>query len=550
MECKTTVSSYLIRRLIDLGVGHVFGVPGDYILDFYRQLEESPLQLINTSDEQGAGFAADAYARLRGLGVVCVTYCVGGLKIANTTAQAFAEKSPVVVISGAPGLNERRRNPLLHHKVRDFDTQLKIFRQLTVAATDLTETDNGCQEIDRVLTAAMRYKRPVYIELPRDLSVAACNPQKVTVAPPPDKDDEALQEALNESLRMIGEAKRPVIIAGIELQRFGMQEDFLQFVERSGIPFAATPLSKGGLSEDHPLYLGVYEGAVGDAETRRYVEANDCLLLLGAFMTDVNLGIFTANLNRARTISASSEGTTIAFHQYPDVFLDDLLKGLLAADLSGKISPPIAPRSAPEVFSPSDQPVTIQRLFQYLDRFIDGHTVVLADPGEAMFSAVDLTIRHPSAFMSPAYYTSMGFAVPAAIGAQMARPDLRPLVLTGDGAFQMTGMELATAARFGLNPIVIVLNNTGYGTERPMTDGAFNDIPGWRYSRLPEIFGCGRGYEVRTEKELDLALQDARKNNQEFGIIEIHLDPNDHSPAFERLTSALAKRVRPPKDKA
>lgn len=544
MRCDSTVSGYLIQRLMDYGVGHVFGVPGDYILGFYRQLEESPLQLINTSDEQGAGFAADAYARLRGLGVVCVTYCVGGLKIANTTAQAYAEKSPVVVISGAPGLNERQRNPLLHHKVRDFDTQLRIFRQLTVAATDLSDTDNGCQEIDRVLAAALRYKRPVYIELPRDLTAAACGPLQTGLPAPPASDSDALREALDETLRRLSQARQPAIIAGIELQRFGLQQAALQLIEHSGIPFAATPLSKGSLSEDHPLYLGIYEGAVGNEATRRYIEDSDCLLLLGAFMTDVNLGIFTANLNRAGSISTSSEGSSIAFHQYPQVYLADLLQGLLSAAPPRKLSAPLPERRAPQTFTASDAAVTIKRLFQYLDSFIDDHTIVLADPGEAMFSAAELTIRHPAAFLSPAYYTSMGFAVPASIGAQLARPELRPLVLTGDGAFQMTGMELASAVRFGLSPIVLILNNRGYGTERPMADGLFNDIPEWRYSRLPEIFGSGRGYLVHTEKELVEALQEARNNDRELAILEIRLDPDDHSPAFERLTGALAKRVR------
>src|SRR5204862_18840 len=145
------------------------GIPGDYVLGFYDLLSKSKLRLVNTCDEQGAGFAADAYARVHGLGAVCITYCVGGLKVANTTAEAFAEKSPVVVISGAPGMKEREKNPLLHHKVREFDTQKKVFDQLTIASTVLSDPQTAFQEIDRVLHAALRFKRPVYIELPRDL---------------------------------------------------------------------------------------------------------------------------------------------------------------------------------------------------------------------------------------------------------------------------------------------------------------------------------------------------------------------------------------------
>src|SRR6476661_8800 len=164
-----TIGDYLIARLHALGVGHVFGIPGDYVLGFYDQLVASDLKVVTTCDEQGAGFAADAYARIRGLGVVCVTYCVGGLKVANSTAGAFAEKSPVVIISGAPGIREREKNPLLHHKVREFDTQKRVFEQLTVASTVLNDPQTAFQEIDRVLHAALRYNRPVYIELPRDM---------------------------------------------------------------------------------------------------------------------------------------------------------------------------------------------------------------------------------------------------------------------------------------------------------------------------------------------------------------------------------------------
>src|SRR6266496_4085872 len=170
MRQEKSIGDYLIQRLYAHGVRHVFGIPGDYVLGFYEQLLRSRLRIVNTCDEQGAGFAADAYARVRGLGAVCVTYCVGGLKVANTTAEAFAEKSPVVVISGAPGMKEREKNPLLHHKVREFDTQKKVFEQLTVASTVLSDPQTAFQEIDRVLHTALRFKRPVYVELPRDLA--------------------------------------------------------------------------------------------------------------------------------------------------------------------------------------------------------------------------------------------------------------------------------------------------------------------------------------------------------------------------------------------
>src|SRR5438067_1598154 len=219
-----SIGEYLIARLRAHGVEHVFGIPGDYVLGFYDLLQKSELKTITTCDEQGAGFAADAYARLRGLGAVCVTYCVGGLKIANTTAEAFAEKSPVVVISGAPGMKEREKNPLLHHKVREFDTQKKVFEQLTVASTVLSDPQSAFQEIDRVLHAALRFKRPVYIELPRDrVFVPGTSHYRVREVHERSNPN-TLRAALAEAAEMIKSARKPVILADVEVHRFGLQD--------------------------------------------------------------------------------------------------------------------------------------------------------------------------------------------------------------------------------------------------------------------------------------------------------------------------------------
>ncbi len=274
-----SIGEYLIQRLYAHGVRHVFGIPGDYVLGFYEQLAHSKLRLINTCDEQGAGFAADAYARVRGLGAVCVTYCVGGLKVTNTTAEAFAEKSPVVVISGAPGMKEREKNPLLHHKVREFDTQKKVFEQLTVASTVLSDPQTAFQEIDRVLHAALRYKRPVYIELPRDLVAVPGIPHHKTPEIHERSNPCSLREALAEAGEDDRAARQPVILADVEVHRFGLQDQLLKLARKTNIPVAATVLGKSVIGEHHPFYLGIYEGAMGRDEcgsTSRAAIASSC----------------------------------------------------------------------------------------------------------------------------------------------------------------------------------------------------------------------------------------------------------------------------------
>src|SRR5262249_53367330 len=299
------------------------------------------------------------------------------------------------------------------------------------------------------------------------------------------------------------------------------------------------------IAEIHPRYLGVYEGAVGREDVRDFVESSDCLILLGAPMSDIDLGIFTARLNQAQSIYITSEKTSIRYHNFEDIRLHDFVDGLINAAIIRRASGPIPRPDPPADFTPvAGAPVTVQRLFQRLNAFLDDDTVVIADPGDALLAGADLFIHGRTEFLSPAYYTSLGFAVPASLGVQLAKPTARPLVLVGDGAFQMTGMELSTIARFHLNPIVVVLNNRGYGTERPMQDGTFNDVQTWKYSRIPDLIGAGKGFDVATEEQLDAALQAARAYTQGFSILDVHLDPQDCSPALRRLTASLAKRVK------
>jgi indolepyruvate decarboxylase len=540
----TTVGKYLIERLQQAGLKHVFGIPGDYILGFYDLMTKSELKVVGTCAEAGAAFAADAYARIAGLGAVCVTYCVGGLNTINAVAGAFAEKSPLVVISGAPGNAERIRSPLLHHRVRDFNTQRAIFEQVTVAAVALEDPTLAPREIDRALAACLATKRPVYIELPRDMVHKACPAPTPWRTEPHRSDPNVLQEVLREAAAMLREAKRPVILAGVELHRFGLQSAFLRLAKRTGYPIAGTLLGKSVISEMHPQYLGVYEGAMGREDVRKAVEASDCLLILGAFMTDIDLGIHTAELDIARSINATAERISVRYHHYDDVWVGDFIEGLATARIGPRRKLELPRKTAPGTFQPRPtERITVRRFFERMNGFLTDDSVVIADIGDSLFGAADLTIHKRTEFLSPAYYTSMGFATPAAVGVQMARPHLRPIVFVGDGAFQMTGQELSTIARHRLTPIVFVLNNQGYTTERFIMEGPFNDIHEWSYHLFPQILRTGWGCEVTTEGELEEALVHARNNTQMFSLISVRLEPHDTSKALVRLCERLAERA-------
>ncbi len=540
-----SIGQYLIRRLQDYGIADLFGIPGDYVLGFYHLLEESPINVVGCTREDCAGFAADAYARVNGLGAVCVTYCVGGLSLCNSVAGAYAEKSPVVVITGSPGMSERINNPLLHHKVRDFRTQLEVFEKLTVAGTELTDGRTAFFEIDRVLDMCVRYKRPVYIEIPRDMVHVVPDAPFIYKQVVTESDPHALAEAVADAVDWLQRAQRPCIVAGVEIHRFALQDELLALAEGSQIGIAATMLGKSVVSEYHPLYVGLYEGAMGRDEVTRFVEESDCVLLLGAFMTDINLGIYTANLDPGKCIYATSEQIRIRHHHFHNVQLEDFIGELARVKpLAAKRKLPPGPAAAAEPYVlDADRPITITRLMSRLNDSLDDETAVIADVGDCLFAATELIIRQKTEFLSPAYYTSMGFGVPAALGVSTLRRHDRVVVVVGDGAFQMTGMELSTIVRHNHPVIVILLDNKGYGTERALHPGDFNDINPWKYYKLPDILNGGVGYEVRTEGEFDAALTKAWNNTSGLHLIQAHLPLDDHSKALNRLAEKLSKRV-------
>ncbi len=543
-EMRMSIGSYLIDRLQAYGVRDIFGIPGDFVLQFYGMLEDSPIRVIGTTNEACAGYAADGYARINGIGAVCVTYCVGGLSLCNPIAGAYAEKSPVIVISGSPGMSERRSDPLLHHRVKDFNTQREVFEKITVRAVSLDDELTAFREIDRCLDACVRYKRPVFLELPRDKVLAVPDNDHHPQTEHPQSDTAALREAIEEARATIQAAKRPVIVAGIELHRFHLQSQVLKLAEQNNIPICATLLGKSVVSERHPLYLGVYEGAMGREEVRRYVEESDCIVLLGAFMSDINLGGFTAQLDPGKCIYATSEKLRIRHHHFHDVVFRDFMNAISEKKLGAKRPAPKISQPEIPAWKPSNAtPVTMKRLFQKINSVLDQKLVVVSDTGDSLFAAADLSITQHTEFLSTAYYTSMGFAIPASVGVQVANRQLRPLVLVGDGAFQMTCMELSTTVRHNFNPIVVVLNNKGYSTERFIQEGPFNDILNWNYHRMPELLGAGWGFEVVTEGDLEKAFKAAFANQDSFSLLNVHLDKLDVSPALKRLAERLQTRA-------
>ncbi len=537
----TTISNYLLKKLKEAGINHIFGIPGDYVINFFSEIKKSEIKTVVPCTEQGAAFAADAYSRLNGIGALCVTYCVGGLNTVNAVAGAYAEKAPLVVISGSPGICEYDSDYLLHHSVRDHDSQLNIFKEVTVSQTRLSDPHNASFEIDRVIKDCLNHKRPVYIEIPRDMVHEKClvSPprQEALCSPKP----AVLEEALSESAEMVKNAKNPVIIGGVEIRRYGLESEFTELLGKSGYPYVTTILGKSIIDESHPQFSGVYMGKIGDEKVQELMDNSDCTIILGALMTDTNLG--TAQLDISKTIYATADELCIKHHYYKGIDLAEYIKRFSALLEEYKKRACVI-KSESKPYSPKKEtPITITRFFERLDEFIPENTSVICDVGDSLFGSVDLKIPKNSCYLGPAYYTSMGYAVPAALGVQIANPESRPIVIVGDGAFQMTGHELSAIASFGLNPIIFIMNNHGYTTQRFLKDGPYNDIYNWNYESWPEILGTGKGYVVKTEEDLEKVLVEVKNNTDSFSIVNVKLDKYDKSKTLYRLTNHFKNKV-------
>ena len=536
----TTVGRYLIDRLAEVGLRHLFGVPGDYVLDFMDRVVASDIALVGTCNELNAGYAADAYARLNGIGGVCVTYGVGGLSAVNAIAGAYAERVPVVFISGAPTSAQRLANLHMHHLATTYDMQWEVYRKVTVDSAQLTNPLTAPDEIDRVISSCLFEKLPVYLEIPVDMVDAPCR----TLAPRASSrqrvsDAQALNECVEEILALVRSAVAPVILVGVEVHRFALADRLLALVETCGIPFATTLDGKSVLPERHPSFLGVYMGAVSREAVRARVEGADAVLTFGAMATDINTGGFTARLPEANTVRANMDKVRIRNHYYDRVWLGDLIAALTES-LPYRAYPPLdaTNRDATkgDYQAQPAQPLRVARFYERLKRFVDRDMVLLTETGDAMFAGSEIPIEEPENFISQAYYLSIGYGLPAALGVCLARPGKRVVLLEGDGGFQMTAQELSTLLRRRCNPIIFLLNNDGYVVERLIHDGPYNDIQPWRYHQLPEAFGGDAiSLEVRTEGELEAALVSAREHPRELVFVNVHLPRDEGCEALARL---------------
>ena len=455
----------------------------------------------------------------------------------------------MLVISGAPGLRESDEHALLHHRIRASDTQERFFKEICAQTACLDSGRTAVDKILRVLDAMRRESRPGYLELPRDsLTRPVPRPLPPLSLPTVARVAELHRRTGVAILEWMRSRQRPVVLAGVEIHRFGLQQALQEVLEREGWPFATSLSGKSLLSEQHPQYLGVYEGAMGEAAVREVVEGSDGLLILGMPLNDLDTGVFTMRLNAETCLRVEME-RGLRWQRGDQDTLDPvtLLQVWQEAEPPARPAayrPQVGPLPAEPFLPVAEQPLTVRRLLLAVDAILDDNTVVLADTGDATFASIALHLKEANDYLNSGNWASLGFALPAAAGAWGAHPEQRPLVLVGDGALLMSAIELATLARYRIPALVVVMDNAGYGTERPMLDGPYNDVAPVDHVGLALAMGFQAARRVAREGELWETLQAFSRESAGPTLVSVALDPRDASDALRNLTTALGKKVK------
>ena len=544
-----TVAEYLLSRLVAAGARHVFGVPGDFNLRLLDVVADHPdLDWVGTANELNGAYAADGYARVGGLGVVLTTYGVGELSAFNGLAGSFAEAVPVLHVVGSPATAVRQAGDPVHHSLLDGDMDhfVRALDEVTCASAVLT-SENAAWEIDRVLSVVLERKRPGSISVPSDL---VDTPIALTAsAPSTGALSAAPVSALVESATAMLESASSVVVLVDHLARHGATAELDAMVRVENVASAVTVAAKGLIDESVPGFLGVYIGGFSDESVRSAVENADVVIGVGLWWADLSSGGFTVKLDPARLIDVQPARVDVAGEVVDGLPMANALAtlGEILADRA-----PLPVRAALPALLVEEPPLSgalTQSVFwERFQRFLRPGDIVAVDQGTASYGLAPLRLPAGVDVIAQSLWASIGYALPAALGAQLAAGGRRRLVLvTGDGAAQMTIQELGTFFRRGLDPVVIVLNNDGYTVERAIRgpNAAYNDVAHWNWTVLPAAFGAPDRtsvHRVETTVELDKALAACDGAAGALAFVEVVLDRLDVPALLNRATEAVARQ--------
>jgi len=550
---QVTVGNYLAQRLEEIGVRDYFAIPGDFNLSLLDEMLKNPrLQMINCCNELNAGYAADGYAREKGVAALVLTFGVGGLSAVNAVAGAFAEDLPVIVVSGGPNVSALMENRTLHHTLAQPEEGGKfvqsVYKEITAHAVVIREVSTAAFRIDEAIRIALSSRKPVYIEIACNLAAALISkPNTLALSPTRQSDPGSLQKALKHVAAFLNGVRQPVLVAGSRLRAGGAIRAFETLASKCAYGVACMPNAKSFFPETNPQFMGIYWGSASSPGCREVVESSDAYLFAGPIFSDYTTVGFSALIQPARLVEASPDRILVEDQVYHGIVLSEFLAGLAAklnanptsleAYLRIKETAHVAPVAAPE-----ELPLSTRRLFHHINECLDGTTTVVAETGDSWFNGMDLHLPDGCKFEIQMQYGSIGWSVGAFLGLAAANPQRRVIGLIGDGSFQMTAQEVSTILRYNYSGVIFLLNNGAYTIEVMIHDGSYNVLQNWDYAAMAESLKGGSALlsqTVRTEKELVTAVKKS-KMFKGLTFIEVILDRTDCNKALLGWGTAVA----------
>ncbi|MGO3743715.1 alpha-keto acid decarboxylase family protein [Kerstersia sp.] len=551
---RMQIGEFLIRRLNEAGIRHLFGLPGDFNLSFLEQVEASgTLEFIGNCNELNAAYAADGYARTAGIGAVLTTFGVGDLGAISGIAGAYSENVPMVHITGAPPLHSINSRALLHHTLADgaYGNIGRCMAEFTVAQARITPA-NAVTEIDRVLKACWQERRPVHLQLPSDIThLSIETPEEPLVLADPASDPGQLERAAARICAALQEASHPAILVDADAGRFGVADIIQELSEKCAIPCAALPPAKGVLDESTPLYLGTYIGAPTLEATRRAIEQSDCLIGVGLRFTDSSTSLFSQRIAPEALIALRRHDLSIGDLPMPGVTLREVLLRVLqdmpARPAKTSHGAKAASHPAPAAAAPAldaTAPLTHATLWPRIQAFLKPCDVIIGEAGTSNSALGGMRLPAGASYIAQPVWGAIGYTLPALFGSQVSTPWRRHLLFIGDGSFQLTAQELSSIQRRQLKPIIFLINNKGYTIERLILgeNSAYNDIADWNYAGLPQIFapaGDALTLVVQDVGGLEQALAQAEQADK-LVFIELKLPMMDAPPALPKFAGIFA----------
>lgn len=547
MQNPYTVADYLLDRLAGCGIGHLFGVPGDYNLQFLDHVIDHPtLRWVGFANELNAAYAADGYARMSGAGALLTTFGVGELSAINGIAGSYAEYVPVLHIVGAPCSAAQQRGELMHHTLGDGDFR-HFYRmsQAISAASAILDEQNACFEIDRVLGEMLAARRPGYIMLPADVAKKTAIPPTQALALPVHEAQSGVETAFRYHARQcLMNSRRIALLADFLAGRFGLRPLLQRWMAETPIAHATLLMGKGLFDEQHPNFVGTYSAGASSKEVRQAIEDADRVICVGTRFVDTLTAGFTQQLPAERTLEIQPYASRIG-ETWFNLPMAQAVSTLRELCLECAFAPPPT-RSAGQPVRIDKGELTQESFWQTLQQYLKPGDIILVDQGTAAFGAAALSLPDGAEVVVQPLWGSIGYSLPAAFGAQTACPDRRVILIIGDGAAQLTIQEMGSMLRDGQAPVILLINNDGYTVERAIHGAAqrYNDIASWNWTQIPPALNAAQQAECwRVTQAIQLAeVLERLARPQRLSFIEVMLPKADLPELLRTVTRALEAR--------